>query len=522
VSFYKTEAAQHDSLSLYQFANELDRLAKAHNDLDLKWEAELVRAQYHYRQLDRPAASVKHLSALSEMNAPKWFSSHIANMLGYYYMNTLQEFEQGLFHFARAAELVRDEDGMTYPYRQKFLYHLGMRLCHFSSYENAIGHLHEAVATPVPQVSGLDYRIHTYNTLGYAFRKLNMLDSSDHYFHLAYALSDRPDEDAWHGVVSGNIGENHYLRGNMDAAIPYLEEDLTKAQTYLDWGLASNAAALLGDIRLRQGRLREARLLLDSAWVFAHRSLQFPRLADVYPRMAKLYAAENNAPMAQRYIDSTLFVTDSLERVADRFSATRAEQRLRLEDVRTKAKAQEITLSTKLRERNFAVLSVLLMGVIIVLVLNQKRLKAKLGQQLAEEKRSEAERQLEQARLRLDDFMEDMKNHEPECELPELEKPKHTNAEELERSVILTDRQWREFTDLFEKVNPGFFARLKEKLPGLSPAETRFMALSRMRLGNKEMADMLGISPEAIRQTRSRLKRKLDMDMALEQFALEV
>jgi len=80
----------------------------------------------------------------------------------------------------------------------------------------------------------------------------------------------------------------------------------------------------------------------------------------------------------------------------------------------------------------------------------------------------------------------------------------------LQNSVILTDEDWKNFTGLFEKVHQNFFIRLKEKLPGLSPAETRFIALTRLKLSTKEMANMLGVTVEAIRQIRSRLKKKLN------------
>ena len=80
----------------------------------------------------------------------------------------------------------------------------------------------------------------------------------------------------------------------------------------------------------------------------------------------------------------------------------------------------------------------------------------------------------------------------------------------LQGSVILTDEDWKNFTGLFEKVHHNFFIRLKEKLPGLSPAETRFLALTRLKLSTKEMANMLGVTVEAIRQIRSRLKKKLN------------
>jgi len=82
---------------------------------------------------------------------------------------------------------------------------------------------------------------------------------------------------------------------------------------------------------------------------------------------------------------------------------------------------------------------------------------------------------------------------------------------QLQHSTILTEEQWSDFKLLFDKVHIGYLQRLKEKLPGLTPAETRFIALSKLKLSNREMAAMLGIGTDAIRQHRSRLRKKLQL-----------
>ena len=79
-------------------------------------------------------------------------------------------------------------------------------------------------------------------------------------------------------------------------------------------------------------------------------------------------------------------------------------------------------------------------------------------------------------------------------------------------SAILTDEHWEEFRGRFEKVHGGYLLRLRTKLPDLSPAETRFMALAKLQLTNKEMSGILGVSPDSIRMMRHRLRRKLNLD----------
>ncbi|MBZ0100181.1 MAG: hypothetical protein K8F30_13945, partial [Taibaiella sp.] len=75
--------------------------------------------------------------------------------------------------------------------------------------------------------------------------------------------------------------------------------------------------------------------------------------------------------------------------------------------------------------------------------------------------------------------------------------------------VILTEEQWVDFRLLFETVHPGDINRANQKFDNLTPADLRFVLLTRLGLGNKEMATMLGVGPEAIRVARYRLLRKI-------------
>jgi DNA-binding CsgD family transcriptional regulator len=89
---------------------------------------------------------------------------------------------------------------------------------------------------------------------------------------------------------------------------------------------------------------------------------------------------------------------------------------------------------------------------------------------------------------------------------------KLTLLNDLKQQSILTEEDWKKFSNTFEKAYPGYFITLKDALPDLSAAETRFFALSKLKLNNKDMAAILGISADAIRNTKLRLKRKYDIN----------
>jgi hypothetical protein len=81
----------------------------------------------------------------------------------------------------------------------------------------------------------------------------------------------------------------------------------------------------------------------------------------------------------------------------------------------------------------------------------------------------------------------------------------------LVNSSILTEDDWREFRQLFDKVYPGFFIRLKDKMPDLSPADIRLLALTKLQISTRDMAAMLGIGPDAIKKSRQRLRKKINL-----------
>jgi hypothetical protein len=90
---------------------------------------------------------------------------------------------------------------------------------------------------------------------------------------------------------------------------------------------------------------------------------------------------------------------------------------------------------------------------------------------------------------------------------------------ELQDKTILTEEDWGNFKQLFERVHTGFLKRLAEKYPNVSQAETRFIALTKMEVNPKQMTAVLGVGDSTIRQVHSRLKRKLALESheALEQ-----
>lgn len=74
------------------------------------------------------------------------------------------------------------------------------------------------------------------------------------------------------------------------------------------------------------------------------------------------------------------------------------------------------------------------------------------------------------------------------------------------------DKDWEDFKLYFEQIYTGFYAKLKVNCPALTTQELRHCALIRLNLSVNECASILGISPESVKVSRSRIRKKIDLE----------
>ncbi len=70
---------------------------------------------------------------------------------------------------------------------------------------------------------------------------------------------------------------------------------------------------------------------------------------------------------------------------------------------------------------------------------------------------------------------------------------------------------WEDFKLHFTEVHNDFFNKLKEKHPSLSKTELKFSAYLRIHLSSYQISSILNITNEAIKKTRYRIRKKLDL-----------
>jgi DNA-binding CsgD family transcriptional regulator len=509
--FYVEDLAVEDSATLFSRINNIRKLAIDNNDDDLLLETRLLRAHYFYYRKFPASVVLPMLDSLRLEGKEKgklWLQAMAENTMALCNFFYHQNYELGFEHHRRVYDLIKNISPADFPHKQHCLAQMAGEYYFFNDFRETIFYDLQALqVSPAHLIDRDPSELGILNTLGLCYQNLNMTDSAQYYFLRAIALAKTAQSEIWDGIASGNLGYNLFIRKNYQAAAPLLKKDVSIAVKNGDWALASGSEIVLANISVLKKDIPAASAQVTLSRQYVSKSGQYQRFAKLYPLLAKWYALTNQPALSAIYLDSTVFVKDSLSRKFNALVAARAGQKVDLE--REKAARENIVAQKTINilQRNVLAGVVILMMVAAVMVYRSQLKKI----QRQKEQVMRAREELDDAARQLNDFTRNISEKNMLIELLEQQSSSETETlGRMQQSTILTDADWAYFKGLFERVHGGYLLRLKEKLPGLTPAETRFMALSKLGLSTREMAAMLGIGTDAIRQLRTRLRKKLN------------
>lgn len=302
------------------------------------------------------------------------------------------------------------------------------------------------------------------------------------------------------------------------------------AYTYNNIGSTYLFAATRTGVQLPDS-LRNKDAVLQKALKYLKRSAAISEKMDLtklqealYKNISDVYYEMGDYNNSLRYYKQTIAIGDSLRDFDEekRFAKVEAEflMKQKTDSLKYFNKLKDGQIEKRKTERNAIIAILALVGCSALLFINRQNIQRKKLQaekELADTRLTTAQKRLngftqslrEKNQL-IEDFTAEVERlHALPCsnELPETK----ANLAKLQNSIILTEEQWEDFRDTFEEVHAGFLMRLKEKIPGLTPGETRFMALSKLGFSNKEMSRMQGIGLSGMRNYKHRMRVKLNI-----------
>jgi tetratricopeptide (TPR) repeat protein len=403
--------------------------------------------------------------------------------------------------------------GNLFSETANFYYSLG-------DFDNARGNLKLALKYQ-PGVSST--RINIMNTIGLTYRNDRQYNTAIRYFNSALKMASNKKDSVWMAITNGNIGSVYFLQHQYHKARPLIEADYRQSLKFDE--RLNSAIALLRLIRINidNGELKPAAMQLDTADVILLKCPENVLMQRVqyYELKAEINERVGNVAEAVKDRDISENLRDS---VAKRDNIT-AIERVRLQWVIDKSREEFDNLKKSAEidafKQNTIIVVLLLLITITVLIYNRQRLKAKKDKELLASEKLRVDEELKNATLVLRGYTENLmqKNiliDEIKIELENVQLKYNDagvagNLDKMMQAHIMTDENWAEFKKLFSRVHTTFFYNLRHTYHNLSGTDIRLLALIKLKLNNREMSGMLGITVDGVKKAKQRLRKKMNL-----------
>lgn len=550
---FQQSLSDQDSVSACRFLDGLVPLADSLNDKQLKKYALYFRRCFrllfsgNYKQhfasgdYETPASIFRQTQAWAQKNNYADIAAACEHYQGEVYFYA-EKYGPAFEHLIKANQAFRAIGYANVPAITIYLYDLGLNYYRFEDWDKALGFFLEASKHPFyltrPQLS-------TINSIGLIYARKQQWNEAAAFYRKTIAMAERYHDSAWIGITSGNLGNMFLETGKNDSALFYLRKDYNLNRQLPDAPVdAALSAVAIAKMFVKQPRADSALYYINAGTELAQKNLSgasegLEFRQRLFAALIDLNKLQGNYKAALAFSDSFLVTTQNLRQILDAKIVSRAIHKAEVESYETKLQLAESQKDLARSRLNLLAALMLLFIAIASLLFSRYRMRKRRQAELAQSEKElmlmeklRSEENLKHAEELLNAYVTTIKEKSAlienlDAELQQLKEnnttdtsltPISKNVEKLLASTLLTEDDWQHFRNLFQQVHPGFMYRLREKMPGLSPAETRLLILIKLNLSSREMAGMLGISPESIRKARYRLRKKLNED---EEISLE-
>ncbi len=360
---------------------------------------------------------------------------------------------------------------------------------------------------------------------------LNAKDTiaAEQYFNQAIALSKKIHDEVRLGKALGNMALILQNKGKVDEAIQFVKEDIGYSELHQSDQNTMYALILIARLYLQKGDVLAAQQAVIKAQKYAvtksyFKSSEF-EIMELKLNIALLQKDETGELVARRRMsvlgDSLKFSDGDLMLKQTKLLAQKERYTHKIELERQRYEKE--------RFKNWAYLGlVIILIFIIFLIFNTFQRKIKVKQHNYEKmilKLKVEQMESHQKLLRANETMDSYRSYLAEkneqidrlnqeiqqigvSDSPYLSTHKG-QLQSLLDSHLMTDENWEAFKVAFEKEHADFLEQLLSDYPELTESHKRIVLLLKLGLSNKEMSNLLGVTVDAIKKSRQRLRKKL-------------
>ncbi|WP_448099581.1 tetratricopeptide repeat protein [Polluticoccus soli] len=411
--------------------------------------------------------------------------------------------------------------------------------------------------------------VNTYKWIGYFLGTIDEKKIAIDYLKKALSSVNNPETNKLQSTLYDNIGVYYGLLGNHQEALTYLDSAFQFAGK-------NNDSLRIAKVYGNQARIFTAEKMYDTAIQLLLKDVAITQdlkdsqnLMFAYHRLADAYLGEQNATKSNIYLDKAIAIAapkaylqsdefdllrkklqlvrqyrlyvdttaillrmNAIRDIIDTTDGANAINMARLGFINNLHALQGSKIAVSLNEermtkRVYAIIVLLLLTVILlVIITHRKKLSIKeksfevMLQKLEDEKR-QSEEKLIQAHHDVSSYLTFLneRNQQITALKEELEKrlPNENQTATIKNLLttnLITEENWLSFKLAFIHENNHFYQKLTSEHPDLTESNLRIIFLSKLGLSNQETANVLGVTYDAVKKAKQRLKVKLGADLS--------
>jgi len=414
------------------------------------------------------------------------------------------EFEKSHTYLIRALELADKESRQAYNIYMYMAYNLS----HLGRDREATQYYKKCISIVQNKKNTRDIGVALSN-LGLSYIKLNEYDSALTVYRQLYKLELDNGNPLDNPTMLSELGKLYFESGQYDSAYYFMHMGLRSARAlHIPYAITRSLSTLgryhlkhRPDSALFYGRMLHRQINNSSALA----------LEDVTYILAESHGKLKHYDSAFHYFNKYVVYHDSVFQEKQTKQIAELEAQFDLKRKQQEIKRLETARQNEVLKRNAMAAGLILWMIIALLVYFFLRGRIRARKKEIEVKNWQLEnytrKMIEKTEL-VEELRAQLEQSKSEVVIPQ---ERIENVSRILNSSILTETDWEEFKSLFEQVHHNFFAALKIKYPFLTQAEIRLVALVKLNLTTREMANMLGISVDSANKARYRLRKKLEL-----------
>lgn len=360
-----------------------------------------------------------------------------------------------------------------------------------------------------------------FRAIGDSYCQTGEYKKSEEYYLKAIDLFRSIKNEVQEASLLSGIALTYLNRKQYNKALQYNKKALTLAEQNESKSILLSTLNDIGATYIELKKPEKALPYLNRSVNLADSIGNLKKLKRAYLKRSETYTALNNSLNALNDFKAHVKINDSLSSI----EKNRKIQELYIIN-ETEKKEQQIQnqkneielLATREKLNNFQLILLALalaLTLIVAYAFYQRNKNNKLAKEKAVAELNFKTNELTTYALHLakkNEVLNDLKEKAKALKADADADPGYQMLIQTINFDLQDDNNWENFSRYFEQVHKGFNTKAQKQFPNVTKNDLRLMALLKMNLTSKEIANVLNISSGGIKKARQRLRKKMEIN----------